>query len=74
MGSNLVRLLAAKKGVEIAGVVDIAPSKVGQDAGIIAGGEPIGVIVTSDSEALYQAGADVVICTSALHLNELLSN
>ena len=52
VGSNLVRLLAAKKGVEIAGVVDIAPSKVGQDAGIIAGGEPIGVIVTSDSEAL----------------------
>lgn len=65
VGSNLVRLLAVKKGVQIAGVVDIAPNKVGQDAGAVAGGEPIGVMVTADSEALYQAGADVVICTSA---------
>lgn len=65
VGSNLICLLSEKKGVDIVGVVDIAPNKVGQDAGVVAGGDPIGIIITSDAEALYKAGADVVVCTSA---------
>lgn len=65
VGSNLVRLLSKKKGIEIVGVLDIAPDKVGKDAGVVAGIAPIGVSITSDALALYEQGADVVICTSA---------
>lgn len=65
IGSHLIRLLAEKKGVEIVGALDIAPEKLGRDAGEAAGGAPIGVRISSDAAALYQKGADVVICTSA---------
>lgn len=65
VGSNVIRLLAAKEGVEIVGVLDIDPAKVGKDAGTVAGIGELGIPVTADQDAVYQNGADVVICTSS---------
>ena len=65
VGSNLVRLLASKKGICLVGVLDIVPEKVGKDVGTVVGIEPLGVTITSDATALYRQGADVVICTAS---------
>ena len=65
VGSNLVRLLASKKGIRLVGVLDIVPEKVGKDVGTVVGIEPLGVTITSDATALYRQGADVVICTAS---------
>ena len=47
VGSHFVRLLSEKKGVEMVGIVDIDPKKVGIDAGILTGA-PIGSTITGD--------------------------
>ncbi len=65
VGSNVIRLLSKKKGIDIIGVIDIDEDKIGEDAGTIVGIEPINVFITNDIPAIYKKGADVVICTSA---------
>ena len=47
VGSHFVRLLSEKKGVEMVGIVDIDPKKIGTDAGILTG-TPIGITITGD--------------------------
>ena len=66
VGSGIVNAMRNRKGVKIVGVVDIDAQKVGKDAGVIAGGEPIGVTVVNDARALVvSVKADVAINTAA---------
>lgn len=66
VGSGIVNTLRSRKGVKLVGAVDIDPEKIGKDVGIVAGGEPIGVIVTDDARELVQTvKADVALNTAA---------
>lgn len=66
VGIHLIRLLAEKKGVRIVGVLDVDPVKVGKDAGTVVGIQELGVLIRDDADVVYrEAGADLVICTSA---------
>ncbi len=48
------------------GAVDIDPEKVGRDAGVVSGGEPIGVTITDDARALAETvKADVALNVAA---------
>jgi 4-hydroxy-tetrahydrodipicolinate reductase len=61
MGRVLVRAIPDTIGVCLAGALEKPDSPaIGQDSGVFVGGEPNGVIVTSDAEAAL-AGADVLI-------------
>lgn len=62
VGSGIINALRNRKGVKVVGAVDIDPEKVGRDAGIISGGETIGVIITDDAKALVETvKADVAL-------------
>lgn len=66
VGSGIVNAMRNRKGVKIVGVVDIDPAKIGQDAGVVAGGEPIGITIVGDARELVKTvKADVAINTAA---------
>jgi len=60
MGRALVAEVAAAEGVRLAGATARAAALQGQDAGVLAGLEPLGVAIGQDAEALF-AASDVVI-------------
>lgn len=65
IGSGVVRTLQARKGVKVVGVIDIDPEKVGKDAGVVAGCDPIGVtVVATPDELIGKVEADVVLETA----------
>lgn len=59
MGLSLVRVLRERKDLTLVGAIDRA-EHAGKDVGALAGGEPLGVTITSDLDAGL-AKADVVI-------------
>jgi len=62
VGCRMLRSICARPGMEIVGALDIDPSKIGLDAGSVAGTAPIGVPVTSDLAALCDTvKADVIV-------------
>lgn len=62
VGSGIVRVLSKRKGVKIAAAIDIDPEKIGKDAGVVAGIDPIGVIIEPDLRtACEREKADVAI-------------
>lgn len=64
-GCGIVRLLL-RRGVTLVGAIDSDPSKVGRDAGEVAGAPRIGVTVTADPDGLAVPGvADVVFHATA---------
>lgn len=66
VGSGIVNTLRDRKGVKLVGAVDIDPEKIGKDVGVVAGGEPIGVIVSDNAEELVKTvKADVALNTAA---------
>jgi len=68
IGSAVVRQVATRRGFRIVGAVDIAPEKVGQDLGAIAGlGKDLRVKVTDDLTATIKKTKPevVVLCTSS---------
>src|ERR1700733_7847957 len=60
MGRALVAEVAAADGVRLAGATARAAALQGQDAGALAGLDPLGVAIGQDAEALF-AVSDVVI-------------
>ncbi|MGB1548175.1 MAG: 4-hydroxy-tetrahydrodipicolinate reductase [Alphaproteobacteria bacterium] len=61
MGQMLVREVAGGQGISLAAAADVAGhAAIGKDAGSLAGLSPLGVVVTHDVEALFDA-ADVAI-------------
>ncbi len=62
VGSGIVRVLSARRGVKIVAAIDIDPGKIGRDAGEVAGIGPIGVIIEPDLRtACARERADVAI-------------
>lgn len=61
VGTAALEHLTHKDSVEVVGVYDVDPEKVGKDAGEIAGIGPVGVTVTDDREGLLNKDADVVL-------------
>jgi hypothetical protein len=47
--------------LELVGLLVYTPQKVGVDAGVLAGREPVGVVATDDRDAIIALDADVVI-------------
>lgn len=75
IGSLIVKLLDSKKGVELVGGIDVDPSKVGEDLGVVAGlGKSLGVKVVHDSTAwnfLKSVKPDVVIISTGTYLDRI---
>jgi 4-hydroxy-tetrahydrodipicolinate reductase len=61
LGTHGLRQIIAHPGLELVGMQVWSAGKVGQDAGVLAGGEPIGVIATNDHRALLDLKADCII-------------
>jgi len=61
VGSNAIRVIDRRPDLELVGVWVHSPEKVGRDAGELAGIAPLGVLATSDDEALAALGPDCVV-------------
>jgi len=60
-GQALIRAVARHPDLELAGCRVWSPDKDGVDAGVLAGGAPLGVAATTDRDALIALDADVVL-------------
>jgi len=60
VGAIAVRAVARRPDLELAGVWVHSAEKLGVDAGILAGAEPLGVAATHDVDALVASGLDCV--------------
>ena len=60
IGSIAVQTIARRSDLALAGVWVHSPDKVGQDAGVLTGGEPVGVLATGDCDALIAERPDCV--------------
>jgi len=72
LGQRVVRYALQRKSVEIAGVVDIDPAKIGKDVGTLSGRRKIGTPVSmSLADALKRRRADVALLTTVSSLKKL---
>src|SRR5262245_21454864 len=55
IGLGIARLAQARPGIQIVGVIDVDPQKVGRDLGELLGVVPTGVIVSADAAATIDA-------------------
>jgi len=71
IGSAVARHITERAGLELVGGVDIAPDKVGRDAGEVIGlSRPLGFCVTPTlAQALAHAEADVVLHTTSSYFD-----
>jgi hypothetical protein len=60
VGTRAIQAIAARSDLALVGVWVHSPEKVGVDAGVLAGGTPIGVRATNDADALIAAKPDCV--------------
>ena len=61
MGRMLIAEVLASEGCELAGGTEQAGSEmIGQDLGVLSGGETVGIVATDSPAELFQA-ADVII-------------
>jgi hypothetical protein len=61
VGRAAIEAVAAHPELELAGVWVHAADKVGQDAGTLAGIDPLGVTATDDVDGLLELGADCIV-------------
>jgi hypothetical protein len=66
MGSSCLRAILLHPDLQLVGLRVYNPEKIGQDAGVIAGLEPIGVLATDDIEEILKTEADVVVHAARL--------
>ncbi|MCP2520547.1 hypothetical protein NLD30_08900 [SCandidatus Aminicenantes bacterium Aminicenantia_JdfR_composite] len=73
IGGNIAKAILEKKGIEITGVIDIDPQKVGKDMGEILGlPEKTGVIVSNNSKEVFEnSSAIAVIHTTSSYLPQV---
>ncbi|HWQ75810.1 MAG TPA: hypothetical protein VN441_10875 [Syntrophomonas sp.] len=62
VGKVALRMCRDKKSLELVGVIDTAPDKVGKDAGEVFGYDKTGVIISDNADEVLQIDADVVLC------------
>ncbi len=74
IGGNIAKALLEKKGIEIAGVIDIDPKKIGKDMGeILQLPEKTGVIISDKSKEVFNnSKAKAVIHTTFSYLPQVL--
>ena len=61
IGSIAIRAIHRRPDLELVGVWVHTPEKVGKDAGFLANGEPIGLAVTGDADALIDLHPDCIV-------------
>ena len=61
VGKSALKIIDQREQLELAGVIDVDPKKVGQDAGTLAGLKETGVIVSNNVEEVLSLDADVVM-------------
>jgi hypothetical protein len=66
MGGSCLRAILRHPELQLVGLRVYNPDKVGQDAGVIAGFDPIGVRATDDIEEILATEADVVVHAARL--------
>jgi 4-hydroxy-tetrahydrodipicolinate reductase len=67
IGGRALREVIRHPDLELAGVLVFDPDKDGVDAGVLCGGDPVGVLATTDRDAIIALAADCV-----LHMPRLL--
>jgi hypothetical protein len=65
VGIHAVPAIVAHPQLELAGLWVHSDSKAGQDAGVLCGGKPVGVIATQDADALLALDADCICYTAS---------
>jgi hypothetical protein len=60
VGSRAIQAIARRPDLALVGVWVHSPEKVGVDAGVLAGGAPIGLVATNDADALIASKPDCV--------------
>jgi hypothetical protein len=65
VGVLAVKAIVEHPDLELAGLIVHSPKKHGQDAGVLAGIGPIGVLASSDIDAMLASDADTVCYTAA---------
>ena len=60
VGSIAVQSIARRTDLELVGVWVHSPEKVGVDAGVLTGGDPVGVVATNDVDTLVDLSPDCV--------------
>lgn len=65
VGSIAIDAIARRPDLELVGVWVHSAAKVGQDAGVLAGREPLGVTATDDADALIALRPDCVVYTAS---------
>ena len=60
VGRPAIRAILASRELELAGVIVHAAEKVGVDAGVLAGVDPVGVLATDDIEAVLATHPDAI--------------
>ncbi len=63
VGRPAIRAVAAHRDLELAGVIVANPDKVGVDAGVLAGLEPLGVAATDDIDLACSSDVDAAVYT-----------
>lgn len=61
VGKSALKIIDQREQLELVGVIDVDPKKVGQDAGTLAGLKETGVIVSDNIEEVLSLDADVVM-------------
>ncbi|OMB86017.1 dihydrodipicolinate reductase [Mycolicibacterium farcinogenes] len=61
VGSVAIDAITRRPDLDLVGVWVHSPAKAGQDAGVLAGIEPLGISATSDAEALIASAPDCVV-------------
>ncbi len=65
IGSRAIGAITERLDLELAGVWVHTPDKVGIDAGVLAGGAPIGLATTGDADALIALAPDCICYTAS---------
>ena len=65
VGIHAVPAIVAHPQLELAGLWVHSDNKAGQDAGVLCGGDPVGVIATQDQDALLALDADCICYTAS---------
>ena len=65
VGIHAVPAIVAHPQLELAGLWVHSDSKAGQDAGVLCGGDPVGVVATQDADALLALDADCICYTAS---------
>jgi 2,4-diaminopentanoate dehydrogenase len=65
VGIHAVPAIVAHPQLELAGLWVHSDNKAGQDAGVLCGGDPVGVLATQDADALLDLDADCICYTAS---------